>query len=171
MIKTKDFVYIALFTVFAVVLSILENLIPIPMAIPGLRIGFANIAILIVLYLYSFKYAVFIVIIKNILVFLQFGNIIAFSMSMSGGILSVIFMYIFKRYLDKYFSIYGVSAVGAFFHNFGQILCAAIILSNKIIFAYLPVLVIIGTFTSILIAKIAEVFLDRFKNIRGFINE
>lgn len=171
MIKTKDFVYIALFTVFAVVLSILENLIPIPMAIPGLRIGFANIAILIVLYLYSFKYAVFIVIIKNILVFLQFGNIIAFSMSMSGGILSVIFMYIFKRYLDKYFSIYGVSAVGAFFHNFGQILCAAIILANKIIFAYLPILVIIGTFTSLLIAKIAEVFLDRFKNIRGFINE
>lgn len=171
MIKTKDFVYIALFTVFAVVLSILENLIPLPIAIPGLRIGFANIAILIVLYLYSFKYAVFIVIIKNILVFLQFGNIIAFSMSMSGGILSVIFMYIFKRYLDKYFSIYGVSAVGAFFHNFGQILCASIILANKIIFAYLPVLVIIGTFTSLIIAKIAEVFLERFKNIRGFINE
>lgn len=171
MMKTKDFVYIALFTVFAVVLSILENLIPISFAIPGLRIGFANIAVLIVLYLYSFKYALFVVVIKNILVFLQFGNVVALSMSMSGGILSVIFMYIVKEHLSSYLSIYGVSAVGAFFHNFGQILCAAIILSNRVIFAYLPVLVIIGTFTSILIAKIAEVFIDRFKNIRGFINE
>lgn len=171
MMKTKDFVYIALFTVFAVVLSILENLIPISFAIPGLRIGFANIAVLIVLYLYSFKYALFVVVIKNMLVFLQFGNVVALSMSMSGGILSVIFMYIVKEHLSSYLSIYGVSAVGAFFHNFGQILCAAIILSNRVIFAYLPVLVIIGTFTSILIAKIAEVFIDRFKNIRGFINE
>lgn len=169
--KTKDFIYVALFTVFAVVLSILENLIPISFAIPGLRIGFANIAVLIVLYLYSFKYALFVIVIKNILVFLQFGNIVAFSMSMSGGVLSVIFMYIFKEHLDRYFSIYGVSAVGAFFHNFGQILCAALILSNKIIFAYLPVLVIIGTFASIIIAKIADVFIKRFEHIRGFINE
>ena len=168
--KTKDFIYIALFTVFAVVLSIIENFIPLSFSIPGLRIGLANIAVLAVLYLYSFKYGLFIIIIKNILVF-QFGNIIAFLMSMSGGILSVIFMYIFKRYLNKYFSIYGVSAVGAFFHNFGQILCASIILSNKIIFAYLPILVIIGTFASIVIAKIADLFINRFKNIRGFINE
>ena len=131
--KTKDFIYIALFTVFAVVLSIIENFIPLSISVPGLRIGLANIAVLAVLYLYSFKYGLFIILIKNILVFLQFGNIIAFLMSMSGGILSVIFMYIFKRYLNKYFSIYGVSAVGAFFHNFGQILCASIILSNKIL--------------------------------------
>lgn len=171
MMKTKDFIYIALFTVFAVVLSIIENFIPLSISIPGLRIGLANIAVLAVLYLYSFKYGLFIILIKNILVFLQFGNIIAFLMSMSGGILSVIFMYIFKRYLNKFFSIYGVSAIGAFFHNFGQILCASIILSNKIIFAYLPILVIIGTFASIVIAKIAELFINRFKNIRGFINE
>ncbi len=171
MMKTRDFVYIALFTVFAVVLSILENFIPLSFSIPGLRIGFANIAVIAVLYIYSFKYALFIVLIKNFLVFLQFGNIIAFSMSMSGGILSLIFMYIFKRYFYKYFSIYGVSAVGAFFHNFGQITCASIILSNKIIFAYLPILVIIGTFTSIVIAKAAELFISRFKNIRGYINE
>lgn len=171
MMKTKDFIYIALFTVFAVVLSIIENFIPLSFSIPGLRIGLANIAVLAVLYLYSFKYAVFIIIIKNLLVFLKFGNIIAFLMSMTGGLLSVIFMYIFKRYFDKYFSIYGVSAVGAFFHNFGQILCASILLSNKVIFGYLPILVIIGTFTSILIAKIAELFINRFKNIRGFINE
>lgn len=171
MMKTKDYVYIAFFTVFAVVLSIIENFIPISFSVPGLRIGLANIAVLIVLYLYSFKYAMFIIFIKNILVFLKFGNVIALSMSMTGGVLSVIFMHIFKRYLNKYFSIYGVSCVGAFFHNFGQILCASIILSNKIIFAYLPVLVIIGTFTSIAIAKVADLFINRFKNIRGFIHE
>ena len=75
MMKTKDFIYIALFTVFAVVLSIIENFIPLSFSIPGLRIGLANIAVLAVLYLYSFKYGLFIIIIKNILVFLQFGNI------------------------------------------------------------------------------------------------
>jgi heptaprenyl diphosphate synthase len=53
-------------------------------------------------------------------------------------------MYFIKRLGKDYISIIGVSITGAFFHNVGQVLIAALVIHNINIIVYLPILSIAG---------------------------
>lgn len=152
----------------AVVLNIVESMIPIlGNIIPGSKLGLANIVILFIIYMYGFKDALFVSVMRVLLVgILRTGlfNII-FSFSLSGAILSVITMSLTHRFTKL--SVVGVSIVGAISHSIGQILIAIVGLRMPNIIFYLPYLLILSIPTGIVTGMISQRVLAFYKKIEG----
>lgn len=153
--------YIALMTALAAVVGYLEMLIPISyFGIPGVKAGLANVVSLAALYLFGPMYAFLITTARVLIIGFMFGNMYSIIFSLTGGLLSVAFMYILKR--TGAFRIAGISAGGGAFHNIGQLIVALITLDGINLMYYLPVLIISGTLCGCLTGILAGMVLDRF---------
>ena len=133
----------------AMVLSYIEVLIPLPIGIPGVKPGLANLVVFLALYSLSAQEAFLISMVRIILVSIKFGNVSAFLYSMAGGLLSFFVMWILQK--RKILLPTGVSIAGGIAHNAGQLLMAAVILENGAVFTYFPVLLVAGCITGGLI--------------------
>lgn len=145
--KTNKMIFLSLLVAVGLALSILESSIPLPLAIPGARLGLSNMVILVTLIVFGFKDGIKIAIIKSMVLMLVTGSVSSFIYSISGAILSCISMYFFYKNFSNVFSLIGISIVGAATHNFAQVSVAVLILSNLRIYYYLPILLLIGLFT------------------------
>ncbi|TCW41898.1 heptaprenyl diphosphate synthase [Thermohydrogenium kirishiense] len=164
-LSAKKIVYISMLVSQALVLNIIESFIPVPIPVPGIKIGLANIVTLVTILMFGFKESLIVVVLRTLLAQLLVGNITAFLFSVSGGILSACIMYIvYKRY-SRYFSLVGVSVFGSVAHNVGQLFVAAIVINNFLIFSYLPVLVMAGIIMGIFTGLVANFFRKYIKNI------
>lgn len=162
---------IALLTAMALAISLLEHMIPLPVPIPGAKLGFSNMIILITLYMYGFKSALIVGVLKSFLLMLITGSVSAFFYSIAGAILSAIAMAISLKYLSKITSFIGISEIGAFFHNLGQILVAMVFMGNVKMIIYFPALVIMGVFTSFFVGLSVNYVTSHMKKINlGDIN-
>ena len=119
--------------------------------------------VLIVLYKMGGKEAMLLSVIRVVLSGFMFGNLFAILYSMAGGILSFLVMYLLKR--TTWFSLIGVSMAGGVFHNMGQLLIAGIVVESFSVFYYLPILVLAGILTGILIGFLANEMLKRLRKI------
>ena len=151
----KKIAKIAMLLSISVVLALIESVIPIFSSIPGIKLGLANIVIVYALYTLSFKDALYISILRVVLVgILRTGLFsITFFFSLVGSLLSIITMYLVKQ---TKMSVVGVSVCGAISHSIGQIIVAIIFLSNVDIIYYLPILLISSILTGIVIGLLAE---------------
>lgn len=145
----RKIAYLGLFSGAAILLGYVETLIPIFVAVPGMKLGLANLAILLVLYQYGLREAVAVQVVRILVIGFLFGNLFSIGFSMAGGLLSLLVMWILKRIGG--FSMIGVSVAGGLAHNIGQICMAAMVVENFQIFYYLPVLMVSGVITGILI--------------------
>ena len=145
----------------AFIASYIEVLIPFNFHIPGMKLGLANIAVLIALYTGGTKAGITVSIIRIILVGLTFGNPYSAIYGLSGGVLSLVVMILLKR--TDFFGMMGVSMAGGVAHNLGQLLCAMILLKLPAVFTYLSYLILVGTVTGALIGIIDEEVLKRLK--------
>ena len=157
--KTKKIATFGMLIALAMIFSYIESILPINLGIPGIKLGLANILTIVSLYLIGVRGAVFVSLLRIILVGLTFGNGSAMLFSLSGGICSLVCMVLVKEI--KIFSVYGVSMVGGVMHNVGQILMAMRVLDESKILSYLPVLVISGVLTGMVIGLIAGQVIDR----------
>lgn len=155
--------YFGVFTALALIFSYVESLIPIQLGIPGVKLGLANLIIVITLYKMGIKEAYILSVIRIVLAGFMFGNLFAILYSLAGGMLSLGVMCILKR-TDK-FSIFGVSMAGGVFHNIGQLLMAAIALESVSIGYYFPVLLISGLATGFVIGVISNEMMKRLKKL------
>lgn len=147
--KTKRIALGGILACVAMILSYVEMQIPAFVAIPGMKIGLTNLAVLVALYTCGNKQALFINMVRIVVISLLFGTAMSFAFSFVGGMLSTLVMIILKK-LDK-FSVVGVSCTGAITHNIGQILTAMVLLHTSAIIWYLPVLWITGVVSGIFI--------------------
>lgn len=150
--KTRKIAFLGLFTAIAMILSYIEAQIPPLVAIPGIKIGLPNIAIVVVLYKVGWKEALSINLVRVLLVSVLFGTALSLLYSISGAALSFAIMIILKK--SKIFSPVMVSVSGGIFHNIGQIVVACLVLQTSELLYYLPVLLISGTISGILIGLI-----------------
>lgn len=144
----------ALMAALALIFSYIEAMIPMPVGIPGVKLGIANLIILIAIYELDMRYALAINIIRISVAGLLFTGIFGALYSLAGGMISLIVMWLLKK--TGLFSIIGVSMAGGVAHNFGQILIAALLVYNIRMFMYLPVLMLSGIVSGILIGLIAH---------------
>lgn len=161
---TKKITRLSMLLAISVVLSLIESLIPLLNGIiPGIKLGFANIVILFTLYTFSLKDAFIISILRVFLVgILRTGVFsITFFFSLFGALLSLLFMYLFKRFTKL--SIVGVSIIGSVMHTIGQIIIAVIFLSNVNILYYLPILLITSIVTGIIVGYISNALIAKIK--------
>lgn len=149
--------YYGIFVALAFVFSFVEVLIPISLGIPGIKLGLVNIVVLTALYALGPKEAFFISCVRIVLVGFTFGNMASLLYSLAGGLLSWLVMCLLKKI--KGFSMIGVSLAGGISHNIGQIFVAALMLKTTSVIYYLPVLLIAGTITGILIGILGGMLL------------
>ncbi len=140
-------------------LSFLESLIPPLTAVPGVKIGLANIAIVFALYRLGPSYAGVISVLRVFLVGFAFGNAFSIAYSLAGAVLSFLVMLLLKK--SGKFSITGVSIAGGVAHNVGQILIAALVMETTGIFTYLPVLLVSGIAAGICVGLVSALMLKR----------
>ena len=147
-------------TAAAIVIAILESFIP-SVGIPGVKLGLANIVILIILYELGIWEAVVVNLLRVLVVSLVRGTFFSmgFFMSLSGCVLSLGIMILFYLLIKK-FSIIGVSVIGSIFHVAGQILIAMIYLGSAYIFLYLPVIAISAIITGVFVGIVAKLIIN-----------
>lgn len=167
MTTTKKLTLIAVLVAQAIVLHLLESFIPIPLPIPGVKLGLANIITLLALILFDFKTALAIAFWRTLLGSLLSGTLfnIGFFLAICGAIFAALVMYfllLFQRLFRATFSfsILGISVAGAVAHNLGQLAMAALLIKNTAIFYYLPVMLVAsvptGLFTGWLLKELLK---------------
>ncbi len=160
--KTKRITTLAIFLTVSIILSIIESMLPV-IPIPGVKLGLANIVTLVVLYRYSGKDALILVMMRIVLVGLLRGNIfsVTFYLSLSGGTIAYLMMYIFKHL--NIFSVIGISITGSLGHSIGQIFAAIFFIEQAKIIYYLPYILILSIFTGIFTGILSKRVLDILK--------
>lgn len=152
-----------LLTALALILSYVENLISFQPGIPGVKIGLANLAVLICLYLFGWREAVILTIVKAVVSGLLFGNLFMIAYSLSGALFSAITMILLKK--SGLFHVPVVSAAGGVMHNMGQLLIALLVVETYSVVYYMPVLILSGLITGIVIGMAASLVLPYIQNI------
>ena len=154
--KVQKIALLGVLLAATIVIAILESFIP-SFIIPGIKLGFANIVILVTLYELGIWEAVFINVVRVLVVSLVRGTFFSmgFFMSLTGAFLSLGIMIFFYLIIKK-FSIIGVSVIGALFHVFGQIIIAMIYMSSVYVIYYLPIISFAAVITGTIVGIIAK---------------
>ena len=148
--KVERLVFMGLCTAIALLLSYVEAVLPpIFSAVPGIKMGLANICIVFALYRFGVFDAALISLVRLVIVSMLFGNPMMFIYSFAGAALSLTVMAILKK-LD-FMSGVGVSVAGGITHNVGQVLVAMVLLGTAEIGYYMVVLTLTGTLSGVFV--------------------
>lgn len=153
MMTTKRVAYCALLTALAMIFGYVEALIPFGFGIPGVKLGLANIVIVLALYMLPACQVFAIQLMRIVLVSFLFGNLSMMLYSLAGGMLSLVVMLLLNR--RDVFSITGVSIAGGVSHNIGQLIVAALVVQNLKVMFYFPIMIMAGLITGCLIGVLA----------------
>ena len=145
----KKIAYMGLFAAIAIIFGYVESLIPFFAGIPGIKLGLANLAVLFILEKYTWKEAVLVSMVRILVIGFMFGNMFSILYSMAGAALSLTVMTFMEK--KSGFSLLGISVAGGVSNNIGQLIVAALIVENKSLLYYAPVLIISGVITGVLI--------------------
>lgn len=160
MTKTQKMTFISVLVAQALVLHIFERMIPIPFIAPGAKLGLSNIITVVSLYTFGFKDSFIIIILRILLSTLIGSSMSSLLYSLSGGILSLLTMYALKQLGKNNISIVGVSIVGSFFHNVGQIIVSALVVQNMNMILYFPLLAAAGMGTGFFVGLTSSYLLS-----------
>ena len=150
---------IALLTALSLILFILEGFLPLPLPVPGAKLGLAAIVTLIALYMLPARDAALMLTLRIILASAFGGGLAPMLYSLAGGAASFAAMVLLKRYTQLF--IVSISAAGGFLHNMAQLLVAAAVMQTSALFVYAPMLGIVGILTGILIGITARGILQK----------
>ncbi len=157
MTPARKTVIIALLTAVGIVLQIAESMFNV-LAVPGGKIGLANISALLCLFIIGGKSSVLVALLRSFLGCILYGGVMAMPYSVGGAVLSALCMWAVKRAFYPKLGFAGISVLGAFVYNLAQIIVAVIIFKSVSLFSYLPVLTVIGTAGGVVTGASAMIF-------------
>ena len=143
----------------AILFGYVEVLIPFNFGIPGIKLGLSNLVVLYALYRLSYREALVISLVRVVLIGFLFGNMFSLAYAATGAILSLSVMAGLKK--TGVFGILGISSAGGTAHNIGQILVAYLVTPSLPLLWYLPILMIAGLITGLIIGGLTAVLLGR----------
>lgn len=158
--STQKIARLGLLTALALIAGYIEWLIPIPIGIPGVKLGLANLVIVWALYSMSPAEALAVNGMRIFLAGFLFGSLSMILYSLAGAFLSFLCMYLAKR--SGLFGVVGVSVIGGITHNIGQLLVAMAALETESLIYYGPVLLAAGVITGLLIGVLTLEIRKRF---------
>lgn len=164
----KKTAVIAIFASVAVVLGIVESLIPFTAAIPGAKLGLGNIMVLTCLLYFRGRDALTLIVLKTILTSFILGSFSTFLFSFMGALGSFIVMYLLIRFGRDQFSLMMISIMGGVFHNIGQLGAASFVLGTTQIFYYLPFLLVSGVVTGVFVGLAARYLSESLNKLALF---
>ena len=152
---------LALIVSFAMILSYIEAKIPVFVAIPGVKMGLANIAVIFVLYKMGAKEAAVVSVLRIFLISILFGNVESLFFSLMGGLLSFAVMLLLKKLTPL--GEVAVSVSGGVMHNVGQIIAAMMLLQSDAVMYYLPFLILSGTIAGVVVGVVSALLIKRVR--------
>ena len=149
----------AMLMALAMIFSYVEVLIPINLGVPGIKLGIANLVVVVGLFFLPAGEVLMISVARILLTGYLFGNGMSILYSLAGGLLSFLVMFLLKHIKG----ITGVSIAGGVTHNVAQICVAALVVQNRKLFYYLPALLVAGVITGMLIGILSDRILSAVK--------
>ena len=150
---------IALLTALSLILFVLEGFLPLPLPVPGAKLGLAAIVTLIALRILPMRGAALVLTLRILLASALGGGLAPMLYSLAGGAASFAAMALLKKHTQL--SIVSISAAGGFLHNMAQLLVAAAVMQTPVLFSYAPVLGFVGILTGIGIGMSAQIILQK----------
>ena len=160
--RIKKIVLLSLLTALALIIFTIESAIPPIVPIQGIKLGLANVITLFLVLNADKRSAFAVLIVRVVLASIFAGQAISMIYSLCGGLLALISICIADHILNSK-PVWFISAVGACFHNIGQIGAAVILLSWQVIY-YLPFLMISGCITGVLTGLLTDLTTEKMKN-------
>ena len=161
----KRTAFCGLMLALALIASYVESLIPVPIPIPGIKLGVANSIVLILLYMTDIKTSWMVSLSRVVLMGFLFGSMSSILYSLSGAVLSLLIMIWVKK--RNCFTMTGVSVTGGVSHNMGQLIMAFLVLESDAVWYYLPVLMVSGVITGSVIGILGKEIFKRMPNRQG----
>ena len=165
-INTKKMTKMAMLTAISMIVFLIEAQIPLPIAIPGVKLGIANVITLFAIWTIGWKEAGAILIIRVVLGNLIVGNVMGMLYSRAGGVLCWLIMSLMKPALRRN-QIWIMSIFGALGHNAGQLAVAVIVSGTVSIAWYAPVLVLAGVVTGFFTGQCTQAVLNHMDKIKA----
>lgn len=162
-LRVKDIALRGVLVALAVIVGYLEQFIPLPVAAPGVKLGLANVVTVTALYLMGWRAALSVSVARVLLSGFAFSGVSAMLYALAGALAALAGMALMAR--CRAFSIIGVSVMGALLHNAAQYVVAAAIVRTAGLLSYLPVLLIAGTLTGIVVGVVAHVLVEWLEGI------
>ena len=146
----------------SLVLSIVESMLGamVPLPIPGVKLGLANIVSMFILVYFSLPSALVIAVLRTLLAALLTGGLSMFLFSAPGAILSILLMWAALRFVPP-LSLVGVSMVGAVVHNLAQVCVAVLMTGEANLFYYAFVLTAVGAVSGSITGIVAAAAFSR----------
>lgn len=149
----------AVFASLALIFSYIEVIFPFQPGIPGVKLGLANLVVVVALYEMDARSALTINLIRVFMAGLLFTGLFGMLYSLAGSLMSFLVMFLFKK--NGHFSIIGVSMAGGVAHNFGQLIIAALAVSTSSLFLYFPILLFSGMAAGIIVGIGSYILISR----------
>jgi len=159
--NTKKLAALAVTVALAMVLSFLESRIPAFVAIPGIKVGLANIAVIFTMYKFGERDAAIVSVIRVLLVSLLFGSVVSLWYSLAGAVLSFTVMTLLKRLTPL--ATVTVSVIGGITHNIAQVCVASLLLATDVVIYYLPFLLLSGTVAGVAVGIAGGLLVKKVK--------
>lgn len=160
----RKIVFLSLMTTLAMSLQIIESIFPNPL--PWIRIGLANIIILVILVLFGIKEGLIVTLVRVFMASILLGTIFGptFWLSLSAGVTSTVTMGLMMNWFSERFSIIGVSIFGAYIHNLTQLLVVSFfIIKDSGIFNLLPILLITAFIAGMITGTAATFVIEKIE--------
>lgn len=143
----------------ALIFSYIESLIPIPVPMPGIKLGLANLVVLFAIYRLGSMEAIAISLIRVILAGFLFSNLSATIYGLAGAMLALITMWLLHRLTRLH--IITISICGAIGHIIGQLIVAGAVTNYGAVAYYMPYLLLSAVITGAVIGVVAGILVDR----------
>lgn len=162
--RTFKMVYLALLTAFAVAIHTVEAAIPLPIPVPGAKLGLANIITLLTILFYGYRSGLLVASLRSIIGSLLTGGFLGFGfyLSFAGAVCSSLMMaLVMTFYHSQKITLVSVSLAGAVTFNVVQLVLASLLVKNMLLFrGYLPFLLLLavptGFFTGLATAYLEK---------------
>ena len=164
-LRARRIALLSIFLAYALVVGLIERMIPLGALIPGvpgIRLGLANIVILVALYIFPMAESFMLMLLKSVLTSLLAGSPVSMFYSITGSVLAFLGMLLLIRLFKERVSPIGVSVAGAALHNTGQILAAGMLMQTTVVFALLPYLLLVAVTTGTLTGFAGKMVLKRW---------
>ena len=145
----------------AFVFGYVEAMIPLPVFVPGMKLGLANLVSVAGLYSVGLAGTALVAMVRIVLVGFTFGNTFSMLYGLAGGTASMAVMILARK--SGWFSPVGVSILGGIFHNAGQLIIAAFVVRTTGVFVYFPALLASGVVTGTVIGLLGGWIVERIR--------
>ncbi len=163
--KTAKITRLSLMFALSLLLNLVESLIPLSSAFPGVKAGLSNIPVMFLLIFISFPHALTLALLKGVFVLFSRG-MSAGILSLTGGVFSILVMWILKTFFKNKISYTALSVSGAVCHNIAQLLATSLIWKTFAVWSISPILIVSGVVFGIVNAILLKTALPYLQKIK-----